>query len=52
LGRVYRPHLAVNASPIAFTAALEGVQPPNHISWEGRTEAAHAEYLAWSDPAG
>jgi acetolactate synthase I/II/III large subunit len=51
LGRVYRPHLAINASPTAFSAALEGVQPPNAIRWRERTEQAHAEYLAWSDPA-
>jgi acetolactate synthase I/II/III large subunit len=51
LGRVYRPHLAVNASPIAFSAALEGVEPPNEIVWADRTRAAHAEYRAWSDPA-
>lgn len=51
LGRVYRPHLAVNASPAAFSAALESVQPPNEIVWADRTPAAHADYLAWSDPA-
>jgi acetolactate synthase-1/2/3 large subunit len=50
LGRVYRPHLAINASPTAFSAALEGVQPPNAIRWRERTEDAHAQYLAWSDP--
>jgi len=52
LGRVYRPDLAVNAAPTAFTAALEGVQPPNLIPWSGRAAQAHADYLAWSDPAG
>ncbi|HEV2559483.1 MAG TPA: thiamine pyrophosphate-binding protein [Microvirga sp.] len=51
LARVYRPHLAINASPTAFTAALEGVQPPQEIRWRERTAAAHADYLAWSDPA-
>jgi acetolactate synthase-1/2/3 large subunit len=51
LGRVYRPHLAVNASPTAFSAALEGVEPPQAIRWGERTRAAHADYLAWSDPA-
>ncbi len=51
LGRVYRPHLAVNASPNAFSAALEGVQPPSEIVWRDRTRTAHADYLAWSDPA-
>jgi acetolactate synthase-1/2/3 large subunit len=50
IGRVYRPHLAVNASPTAFSAALEAVQPPNEIVWAERTRIAHADYLAWSDP--
>ncbi|GGK32795.1 thiamine pyrophosphate-binding protein [Salinarimonas ramus] len=50
LGRVYRPHLAINAAPAAFTAALEGVQPPTTISWAGAAEEAHASYEAWSDP--
>jgi acetolactate synthase I/II/III large subunit len=51
LGRVYRPHLAINASPVAFSAALEGMQPPNLVGWRAATEQAHADYLAWSDPA-
>jgi acetolactate synthase I/II/III large subunit len=50
LARVYRPHLAINASPTAFSAALEGVQPKNDVSWRERTREAHADYLAWSDP--
>jgi acetolactate synthase I/II/III large subunit len=50
LGRVYRPHLAINASPAAFSAALEGVQPPQAIGWRERTREARAQYLAWSDP--
>ena len=51
LGRVYRPHLAINASPIAFSAALEGLQPPGRLPWAEGTAEAHADYLAWSDPA-
>src|SRR5262249_26837094 len=31
IGRVYRPHLAINAAPSAFAAALEGVEPPAAI---------------------
>ena len=50
LGRVYAPHLAINASPIAFTAALEAVHPPASLPWSEGTKAAHADYLAWSDP--
>jgi acetolactate synthase-1/2/3 large subunit len=51
LGRVYRPHLAVNATPTAFSAALEAVQPPSSVGWVRRTAEAHADYLAWSDPS-
>jgi acetolactate synthase I/II/III large subunit len=51
LGRVYHPHLAINASPIAFCAALEALQPPKEIAWRGESAAAHADYLAWSEKA-
>jgi acetolactate synthase-1/2/3 large subunit len=51
LGKVYRPRQAINASPTAFSAALEMVQPPNMIAWSDRTPAAHDEFLAWTDPA-
>jgi acetolactate synthase-1/2/3 large subunit len=50
LNRVYRPHLAINASPTAFSAALEAMQPPASIAWSGVAEQAHAEFLAWTDP--
>ena len=52
LGRVYRPHLAINAAPTAFAAALEGLQPPNQIPWGEATKAAHAEFLAWTENPG
>ncbi len=51
LGRVYHAHLAINASPTAFCSALEGLQPPNEISWRGESDTAHADYLAWSEKA-
>ena len=38
LGRVYRPDLAINATPTAFAAALEGLQPPNEIRWRAETK--------------
>lgn len=50
LGRVYRPRLAINAAPTAFTAALEGLQPPSAIPWAGAAGDAHAAYETWSDP--
>ena len=51
LGRVYRPHLAINAAPTGFAAALEGLQPPNEISWREQTKPAHADYIAWTEKA-
>ena len=51
LGRVYSPHLAINASPIAFTAALENLNPSGALPWSEGTKTAHADYLAWSNPA-
>jgi acetolactate synthase-1/2/3 large subunit len=49
IGRVYRPHLAINAAPTAFAAALEGLQPPNEIPWREGTRTAHADCLAWTE---
>ena len=51
LGRVYRPTLAIHASPIAFVAALEGMEAPHSgIAWAGETRAANDAYRAWSTP--
>jgi acetolactate synthase-1/2/3 large subunit len=49
LGRVYRAHLAINASPTAFAAALEGLEPPSEPKWRNETPLAHADFLAWTD---
>ena len=43
--------LAINASPTAFCAALEGLQPPNEIAWRGESDTAHADFVAWTDKA-
>jgi acetolactate synthase I/II/III large subunit len=51
LGRVYHPHLAIQAAPTAFCSSLEGLQPPKEIPWKGEAAAAHADYLAWSEKA-
>jgi acetolactate synthase-1/2/3 large subunit len=51
LGRVYHPTLGVIATAPAFCAALEGLQPPNTVTWGDRTRAARAEYLEWTDKA-
>ncbi|HEY1426403.1 MAG TPA: thiamine pyrophosphate-binding protein [Caulobacteraceae bacterium] len=49
LGRVWRPHLGIDASPTRFAAALEALTAPASPRWRGSAAAAHAEYLAWSD---
>jgi acetolactate synthase-1/2/3 large subunit len=51
LGRVYHPALAINASPTAFCASLEGLQPPNEIPWKGEADIAHADCLTWTEKA-
>ncbi|BCP51848.1 thiamine pyrophosphate TPP-binding domain-containing protein [Kaistia sp. 32K] len=50
LGRVYRPALAINATPNGFAAQLEAVHPPATIRWSAETRAANAAYRDWSDP--
>ncbi len=50
LGRVYRPDLAIAASPHDFVAALEDLAPAGSPVWQDRTAAMHAAYLAWSTP--
>ena len=47
LGRVYSPKLAIHATPTAFAAALEHLDLPG--APRGQAEAAHAEYLAWTE---
>ena len=49
LGRVYRPNLAINATPTAFAASLEGLQPPNETPWRAAAHTSHADFLAWTD---
>jgi acetolactate synthase I/II/III large subunit len=47
LGRVYSPHLAIHATPTAFTVALEQqkfVRAP-----AGDAKGAHADYLEWTE---
>lgn len=50
LGRVYRPEVAIHASPSGFAAAAESLQPPHgDIPWADWTAEAHADYLTWSE---
>ncbi len=47
LGRVYAPHLAINATPTAFAAALDDLEVAGAA--RGQAQAAHADYLEWSE---
>jgi acetolactate synthase-1/2/3 large subunit len=49
LGRVFRADLPIHASPRAFAAALDRLLPCAEPRWRGETEAANAEYRAFSD---
>jgi acetolactate synthase-1/2/3 large subunit len=51
LGHVYSPHLAINASPRRFAAALAAVPAPAATPWASETRAAHNDYLVWSEIA-
>jgi acetolactate synthase-1/2/3 large subunit len=46
LGRVYSPHLAINATPTAFAAALDHIELKEAKSSDA--EAAHASFLEWT----
>ncbi|MFS2154059.1 thiamine pyrophosphate-binding protein [Rhizobium sp. Rhizsp42] len=50
LGRIYRPDLAISASPQDFVAALADLEAPTQARWADRTERMHQAYLAWSTP--
>jgi acetolactate synthase-1/2/3 large subunit len=47
LGRVYSAHLAINATPTAFTAALEALKFSRAPA--GEAQAANADFHAWTD---
>lgn len=50
LGRVYRPALAINATPRAFAAAFAALTPKPKPDWKQRTATLHQNYLEWSTP--
>ncbi len=52
LGRVYQPDLVICASSSACARALAGRSPRRPVSADRRraVEAAHRDYLAWSEP--
>jgi acetolactate synthase-1/2/3 large subunit len=49
LGRVYRPHLAINSTPAAFALAAAALPPPASARWRNETRTAHEDYLAFTD---
>ena len=49
LGRVYRPTLAINASPTAFAAALADVPASHDSARKDAIRTLHDGYIAWSD---
>lgn len=50
LGRVYRPTVAINATPAAFADAFARTAPKAVPAWANRTEELHQAYLEWSTP--
>lgn len=50
LGRVYRPTIAINATPDAFVDAFETIEPKVTPVWASKTEELHSNYIAWSTP--
>jgi acetolactate synthase-1/2/3 large subunit len=51
LGKLYRATQAIHATPQAMAPALAALRPTTPPRWSRHTQAARAEFLAWSDPA-
>jgi acetolactate synthase I/II/III large subunit len=51
IGRVYRPHLAIHASPNRFVAALKRLAITPNPAWREGANAAHADFVAWTETA-
>jgi len=52
LNHVYQADLAIAASPQGFVSELAALPAPASPVWAAHTQTAHADYLAWSNPAG
>ena len=50
LGRVYRPAVAIAATPGAFLDALAALPALPAERWRAETAAAHSDYEAWREP--
>ena len=51
IGQLYQPTLAIPAGPRRAAPALAALEPPREIAWAGQAQAAHGDYLAWSQVA-
>ena len=51
LGSLYRPALAIAASPRRFAPALAALKPLDTGAWAGEAASAHRDYLDWSQIA-
>ena len=52
IGRVYHPDLGIVATPNAFAASLEKLQPPSPCRWAAEREMTRQDYLEWTkEPA-
>lgn len=51
INKTYRAGLGILAAPHSFAAAAAALPRPNAVAWAGEAAAAHADYLAWSDPS-
>jgi acetolactate synthase-1/2/3 large subunit len=49
LGRLYRPQLAIHATPTGFATAVQKLTPSFPAGRPERLIQAHAEYLAWTE---
>jgi len=50
LGRVYQPALAIAATPGAFLAMMNRMQPLGAPPWRGTAAEANADFRAWRAP--
>jgi acetolactate synthase-1/2/3 large subunit len=51
LNHVYQADLGICASPMGFVQELAALAAPTNPPWAEGTKQAHADYLAWSEPA-
>ena len=50
LGRVYRPDLAINASPSSFIATAAKMRPVDGSGYTERVRRGHADYMKFAQP--